>query len=55
MIYTMLDSNEGEKDVKVEFVPHNDKCFAVFIDNKADFLIEKEKFFEMIDEINNQS
>lgn len=54
MIYTMLDSNTGEKDVKVEFVPHNDKSFAVFIDSKADFLIEKENLFEMIDEINDQ-
>lgn len=54
MIYTILDSQTGEKDVKVEFVPHNDKSFAVFIDNKADFLIEKEKFFEMIDEIHSE-
>lgn len=54
IIYTILDSNTGEKDVKVEFVPHNNKSFAVFIDNKADFLIEKENFFEMIEEINDQ-
>ena len=55
MIYTILDSHTGEKDVKVELIPHNDKSFAVFIDNKADFLIDKKKFIEMIEEINNQN
>lgn len=54
MIYTILDSNMGEKEVKVEFVSLNEKSFAVFIDNKADFLVEKEEVVKMIDEINNK-
>lgn len=54
MTYTILDSNKGEKEVKVEFVPYNEKNLAVFINNKADFLIEKEVFYKMIDAINSK-
>ncbi|MEK5038148.1 DUF4340 domain-containing protein [Sporosarcina sp. FSL K6-3457] len=55
MIYTILDSDKGENEVKVEFVPYNNKSFAVFIDHKADFIIEKKEFFEMIKLITNQN
>lgn len=53
MNYIILDKDDHEKEVIVEFVHYDDENFAVFIDEKADFMMKKEDFTHMIEQINH--
>src|SRR5699024_1475913 len=53
MNYIILDKDDNEKEVIVEFVHYDDENFAVFIDEKADFMMKKEDFTHMIEQINH--
>ncbi|MFC4321564.1 DUF4340 domain-containing protein [Litchfieldia salsa] len=50
--YTLNLANNDTKEIIVEFVPYNDRHYAVFIDQSADFIIEKQRVQEMIELLN---
>jgi len=54
MTYTISDEQTETKDITVEFVDYDDDHYAVFNDQKADFIMEKADFTNMIDELRKQ-
>jgi hypothetical protein len=52
MLYTIIDSNVGEKEISVDLVHYDEENYAVFLDGKADFLVKKEDLSQMIESIN---
>jgi len=54
MTYTIFDEQAETTDITVEFVDYDADHYAVFIDQKADFIMEKSDFADMIDAINQQ-
>ncbi len=52
MSYTIMDSDNGEKEVIVELVNYDEESYAVFLDDQADFLVKKDEFSQMIENIN---
>lgn len=51
MSYTIMDSENGEKEVVVELVPYDEEHYAVFLDKQVDFLVKKDEFTQMIENI----
>ena len=42
---------ENEEQVKIEYIPYNHDFYAVYIDNKSDFVIAKDKVSKFIEQI----
>ena len=49
--YTIMDNENGEKEVVVELVPYDEEHYAVFLDEQVDFLVKKDEVAQMIENI----
>lgn len=54
MTYVIHDKTSDEKIIEIDFVDYDQDNYAVFINNQADFLVKKDDFKHMINEVNNQ-
>lgn len=52
MSYTIMDGDDGEKEIVVELVHYDEENYAVFLDQQADFLVKKDEYSHMIEDIN---
>lgn len=49
MSYTIIDGDDGEKEITVELVDYDEENYAVFLEGQADFLVKKESLSQVIE------
>jgi len=54
MSYTIMDSEDGEKEIIVELVNYDEEHYAVFLEEQADFLVKRDDFDQVMDHIDEQ-
>src|SRR5699024_4350268 len=54
MSYTIMDSEDGEKEIIVELVNYDEEHYAVFLEGQADFLVKRDDFDQVMDHIDEQ-